>query len=137
MCFCVIVTGMDKTTKNLVMGGFAGILFITGGLFGVAKLNDRPGALDGFAQCLGEKGAVFYGAFWCPRCTSQKQAFGRSQKLLPYVECSTPNGKDQNDFCKGRAITGYPTWEFGDGERTTGELSLAALAERTSCVLPK
>ncbi len=128
---------MDKTTKNLIVGGLVGTIFITGGLFGIAKLNERPGALDSFAQCLGGKGAVFYGAFWCPRCTSQKQAFGRSQKLLPYVECSIPNGKGQNDFCNKRAIVGYPTWEFADGGRITGEMSLVALAEKTSCQLPE
>ncbi|MBI2035942.1 MAG: hypothetical protein HYT12_04685 [Candidatus Liptonbacteria bacterium] len=47
-----------------------------------------PGEYDDFALCLKEKGVVFYGAFWCPHCQNQKKLFGKSQKLLPYLECS-------------------------------------------------
>lgn len=96
----------------------------------------KPGALDGFATCLKEKGAVFYGAFWCPHCQNQKQLFGKSKKLLPYVECSTPDGKGQLAVCKDKNITGYPTWEFADGERMSGEVPLGKLAEKTGCALP-
>ena len=34
-----------------------------------------PGKYDGFAQCLKDKGATFYGAFWCPHCKAQKALF--------------------------------------------------------------
>jgi hypothetical protein len=38
-------------------------------------MNNSPKYVE-FAQCLSDKGAVFYGAFWCTHCKSQKQMFG-------------------------------------------------------------
>lgn len=96
-----------------------------------------PGKYDEFATCLKDKGAVFYGAFWCPHCQSQKKLFGSSQKLLPYVECSTADASAQTQACIDKNITGYPTWEFADGARLNGEIPLAQLAEKTACVLPE
>lgn len=93
--------------------------------------------LDGFAQCLKDKGAVFYGAFWCPHCQNTKRMFGASEKLLPYVECSTPDGKAQLQTCVDKKIENYPTWEFADGSRLTGERTLQELAEKTGCALPQ
>ncbi len=127
---------MDKTTKQLAVWGGAGILFVTGGLFGVAKLNERPGTFDGFASCLAEKEAVFYGAFWCPNCGTQKQMFGRSARLIPYVECSTSDGKGQLQVCAEKGVTGYPTWDFKGGERMMGVLPFQTLADKTGCALP-
>src|SRR3989344_3855323 len=94
-----------------------------------------PGAYDEFAICLKDRGAVFYGAFWCPHCQSQKKLFGSSQKLLPYVECSTPDGRGQLPICTDKNIAGYPLWEFADGSRMGGEIPLEQLAEKTSCPL--
>ncbi|OGI76405.1 hypothetical protein A3C67_00930 [Candidatus Nomurabacteria bacterium RIFCSPHIGHO2_02_FULL_42_19] len=95
-----------------------------------------PGVYDAFAQCLGDKGATFYGAFWCPHCQAQKKMFGSSAKLLSYVECSTADGKSQTQICIDKGVKSYPTWEFADGSRLTGEIALAELAEKTSCELP-
>ena len=95
-----------------------------------------PGEYDSFAQCLGDKGAVFYGAFWCPHCQAQKKMFGSTVKLLPYVECSTADGKGQTQICIDKEVKSYPTWEFADGSRLTGKIALAELAEKTSCELP-
>ncbi len=96
----------------------------------------QPGKLDSFAECLENSGAVFYGTFWCPHCQSQKKLFGKSAKLLPYIECSTPDAAGQLKICKDKNIEGYPTWEFSDGSRESGELSLTRLADRTGCQLP-
>src|SRR5262245_50308877 len=74
-----------------------------------------PGTYDAFAQCLKDKGAVFYGAFWCPHCQAQKKLFGSSASLLPYVECSTLDGNAQTAVCTDKKIASYPTWEFADG----------------------
>jgi hypothetical protein len=101
------------------------------------KTPAGPGKYDEFATCLTDKGAVFYGAFWCTHCQAQKKMFGSSQKLLPYVECSTADGKGQLPICKDKNVEGYPTWEFADGSRLTGEVSLEQLAEKTSCTLPQ
>lgn len=92
---------------------------------------------DAFATCLKDKGAIFYGAFWCPHCQKQKAMFGSAQKLLPYVECSNPDGQSQNETCNAVKIESYPTWVFPSGERVSGEQSLEYLASTTACVLPQ
>ncbi|MBI2626570.1 MAG: hypothetical protein HYW69_03195 [Candidatus Nealsonbacteria bacterium] len=93
--------------------------------------------LESLAQCLTEKGAKFYGAFWCSHCKNQKEMFGDAAALLPYIECSTEDGNGQLDACKDDNVTSYPTWEFADGSRETGEVSLEKLSEKTGCQLPK
>src|SRR3989338_1097465 len=95
-----------------------------------------PSIYDGFAQCLKDKEVTFFGAFWCPHCQAQKKMFGTAEKLLPYVECSTQDGQNQTQACKDEGIKGYPTWEFADGTRETGELSFARLSEKSGCALP-
>ena len=100
------------------------------------KSSSQPGELDAFVGCLKEKGAVFYGTFWCPHCQKQKELFGKSAKRLPYVECSTPDGRGQSAICKDKKIESYPTWEFKDGSRLNGEIPLKELADKTGCLLP-
>lgn len=123
--------------KSNVLIGLAAL--VGAGLIGTAIYHEQyaPGPLDGFASCLKDKGAVFYGAFWCPHCQNEKSLFGRSARLLPYVECSTPDGQGQLDICKQKKVETYPTWEFSDGTRETGEVPLATLADKTGCVLSK
>ena len=94
------------------------------------------GQLDSFAQCLKERGVIFYGAFWCPHCQNTKAMFGKSAKLLPYVECSTPDGKGQLQICKDKGVTGYPTWTFPNSTTTlTGERTLQELSTASGCPL--
>jgi len=108
------------------------------GIFAISQKTKTPGAYDAFATCIADSGATFYGTFWCPHCQNQKQLFGRkASKLLPYVECSTPDGKGQKQVCTDAGIEGYPTWEFADATRQTGSLSLEVLAEKTMCALPQ
>src|SRR3989344_1336147 len=125
---------MNKKQKNQLIwvAAVVGIIILVGAL--VYK-NNRPGELDDFARCLEDNGAVFYGAFWCPHCQDQKEMFGNSERLLPYVECSTPSGQGTTSVCQQAGITAYPTWQFADGERITGVLSFSQLSERTGCVL--
>ena len=99
-------------------------------------MASKTGKLDSFATCLADSGATFYGAFWCPHCQNQKALFGSSAKLLPYVECSTPDGRNQLSICTDAGVTGYPTWEFANGDREGGEVSLERLSELTNCPLP-
>lgn len=96
----------------------------------------KPGKLDSFATCIKDSGTSFYGAFWCPHCKEQKELFGSSVKLLPYVECSTPDGQNQTQICIDKGVKAYPTWVFPNGEQITGTLSLEELATKTSCPLP-
>ena len=88
------------------------------------------------AKCISDSGAKFYGAFWCPHCEEQKRMFGSAKNLLPYVECSTPDGQGQLDVCKGAGIVGYPTWIFADGTNMSGTLAFQTLADKTNCVVP-
>lgn len=105
--------------------------------FATQTSQTKPGRLDDFAKCLKDKGAIFYGAFWCPHCQNQKKIFEGSDKYLNYVECSTPDGQGQTQICKDKHIEGYPTWEFANGASASGELSLKDLSDRTGCPLSK
>jgi len=122
--------------KEYAIFGLITLAVIVGIGFISYRDANTPGQLDGFAQCLTDKGAVFYGAFWCRHCQSQKKQFGRSARLLPYVECSKPDGQGQLQVCIDKQIKGYPTWEFADGSRLDGEVPLQKLAEKTQCTLP-
>lgn len=109
------------------------VIFIIIGLF---WYNSRPAEFDEFTQCITNKGAKFYGAYWCTHCQNQKKLFGRAARGLPYIECSTPNGNGQLQICKDKKIDSYPTWEFKDGTRVQGEMTLQKLSEKTECKLP-
>lgn len=96
-----------------------------------------PGRYDAFAKCLSDAGVKMYGAYWCPHCKNQKDAFGSSWKFVDSVECSLPNRAGQTELCSKEGIKGYPTWEFKDGERAEGELSMQQLSAKSGCSLPE
>ena len=123
--------------KNIAVWVTIGAVVIIGGVWFLIKANSGPSKYDDFAKCLKDKGAVFYGAFWCPHCQNQKKMFGSSEKFLPYVECSTPDGRSQLPVCNEKQITGYPTWKFADGSRESGEVPLETLSKKTDCPLPQ
>ena len=125
---------MSKQTKFIFF--IIIIVIIVGGLgyFGVQTQAKKDSKLDGFAQCLSDSGAKFYGAFWCSHCNDQKEMFGKSAKLLPYVECSNKDGS-QNEVCVSAKIEGYPTWVFADGFKQSGLMSFEELASSTKCEL--
>ncbi len=112
------------TIGVIVIGGFVSLLVVQA---------QKPGKYDNLAQCLNDKGAKFYGAFWCPHCQATKAMFGKSAKLLPYIECSTADGKSQLPICADKDIKGYPTWIFADESRLSGEQTIQALSEKTNC----
>ena len=110
----------------------AGIVFI---IVAPAR-GSGPGKYDAFATCIAQSGSTFYGAFWCPHCQAQKARFGSSAHLLPYVECSTPDGQGQLQVCKDKGVIEYPTWQFANSTTTeVGEFELSALAQKTGCAL--
>jgi hypothetical protein len=127
---------MEKSKSKLVIFIVIVVLLVAGFGIYMSKVNSGPYKFDTLAQCLGQAGAKFYGAFWCPHCQAQKAAFGSSKRYLPYVECSNAD-RSQNQVCNDAKIEGYPTWEFADGSRLFGEIPLATLAEKTQCVLPE
>src|SRR3989344_4225561 len=125
-----------KKVKNSVYIIIVLLILIGVGYF-IGSSIFSPGKYDTFAQCINDSGAKFYGAYWCPHCNDQKALFGKSKQYLPYVECSDLNTKKQNQICIDADIQSYPTWEFVDGERLTGKLSLTELSEKTGCALPQ
>jgi len=110
------------------------ILILVAGFF-TFKSATAPGEHDNFAKCLTEHGAIFYGAFWCSHCADQKKLFGKSIQYVNYIECSTPDKGGQTPICIGAKIRGYPTWEFKDGSRLSGLISLEDLSEKSECPL--
>ncbi len=104
----------------------------------IAYQSTLPGKYDEFAQCLVDKGAKMYGAWWCPHCQEQKKEFGKSWKILVnsgnYVECSTAQ-KTITELCRNEKIDGYPTWRFADGSEIGGRASIPSLEAKTGCII--
>lgn len=91
-----------------------------------------------FAKCLQERGATEYGAFWCANCGKQAKLFNKKSQELPfYVECDPRGENEQSAICIAKNIEVYPTWEFMDGSRLAGVLSMEALSAITACSLPE
>ncbi len=95
---------------------------------GALNGTSRPSSTEQLAlgRHLKTSGALFYGAWWCPACTKQKELFGKEgASALPYVEC------DQNDAgrksCQTAKIKAFPTWDLNGKERLIGVRSLEEL----------
>ena len=129
---------MENNKQNAIRIGIFTVIIgiVIVGMSLIAGGAEVSTKYDSFAQCISDSGAKFYGAFCCPHCQDQKKAFGGSAKKLPYVECSTADGKGQLEQCSAAGVTSYPTWQFTDGTRSTGEQSLEVLAAKTGCALP-
>src|SRR5947209_7931155 len=112
---------MDSKLRNIIIIIIVALL-VVGGIFYFLWSQESNPKYDAFAKCLGDKGAKFYGAFWCPHCQAQKGLFGGSKQYLPYTECSTPDSNGQLQVCKDQNITVYPTWKFADGSKQEGEM---------------
>lgn len=103
---------------------------IFGSFFFRDRSSNEPAPLDTFAECLSEKGAVMYGADWCPHCQNEKKSFGRSFRFINYVECP-----DDPKRCLAMGIGGYPTWIFPDGRKLEGEQGTEKLSQESGCPL--
>jgi uncharacterized membrane protein/glutaredoxin len=88
------------------------------------------------ARHLREKGAVMYGAYWCPHCTEQKALFGDAAKDIPYVECAADGVNGRPDLCEKAGVKSFPTWVMGT-ERREGVQSLSALSAFSKFEAPK
>jgi glutaredoxin len=107
-------------------------------LLGTVACSRKEHRMDSFAQCLAQRGATMYGAYWCPHCKDQKDEFGESFKYVKYVECSIPGRptRIQTPACEAKKVTQYPTWIFADGSRMDGVESMQQLAGKTGCPIP-
>ncbi|MDZ4229310.1 MAG: hypothetical protein U1C50_03605 [Patescibacteria group bacterium] len=124
---------MDKKSLWITLGtiGLVLVPLIIYAVFATPKISS--GQYDQLAQCLTDKGTKMFGAYWCSHCANQKRTFGNSFSKINYIECSLPDGKTQTEECQQAGINGYPTWEFGDGSRLDGEVSLETLAQKSGC----
>ena len=96
--------------------------------------------LDGFAQCLTEKGMKFYGSQTCGWCAQEKELFGDSMQYVDYVECLDEETGGATAACAAEGIyvaggLGVPTWQLSSGEMSSGYKTLEELAELSSCPL--
>lgn len=117
-------------TNWLAQSGGAAVIVVALLHLWYAGLFSHPDTarLTALATQLEERGARFYGAWWCPACQTQKQEFGSAAELLPFVECSTGGrGSPPTLHCRELGIDSYPTWII-DGRRYTGVLPPAELA---------
>src|SRR3989344_1139331 len=124
---------MDKKSLGITLGTIGLVLLPLIIYVLVASPKVSRGNYDQLAQCLTDKGAKMYGAYWCSHCQNQKRMFGPSFSKINSIECSLPDGKTQTQACQEAGIKSYPTWEFGDGSRLEGEVSLETLAQKTNC----
>ena len=88
-------------------------------------LAPSTGEQKALCEWLLRKGAVFYGAWWCPACFQQKNLFGKEAgNRLPYVECDRDaSGRSR---CQEAAVRVYPTWVL-NGQRREGVQTLEEL----------
>ncbi|TVP95560.1 MAG: tandem-95 repeat protein, partial [Planctomycetaceae bacterium] len=92
--------------------------------------------LVAFAKALAAAEVVYYGAAWCPFCTVQKELFADGGQFLPFVEVSNAD-RSLNDIGIEKGIETFPTWDFPDGSRATGVLSLQELSQRSGVAIPQ
>jgi len=96
------------------------------------KFSDEQ--LKTLAKCLSEKGAKFYGTFWCQWCNKQKEVFGQAVQYLPYIECADKETQQMTSQCQEAGISSFPTWEFF-GEKTPGFKTPEELSQLANCPL--
>jgi protein-disulfide isomerase len=81
------------------------------------------------ASHLKQVGAKFYGTYWCPYCSKQKEMFGKEAfSQLNYIECDPKGTNPRPDLCQKANINGFPTWEI-NGQQYGGVQSLEQLAD--------
>ena len=123
-------TGTESGTsffgnKKILLVSIVSIVFVLIAVgFGYSFVNSKkPAALDGFAQCLTEKGAIMYGASFCQYTHAQKGMFGNSLRFI-----------DSRDFTEDPKIRVTPTWLI-NGNYYENAQSLDKLAAITGCVI--
>ncbi|MDD5605769.1 MAG: hypothetical protein PHR51_00300 [Patescibacteria group bacterium] len=113
------------------IGVIAAVVLLWFGLRNHTAATETDSEVMVLAQWLTDSGAKLYGSFWCSACNYQKELFGKAANELPYVECSSPDKTAQTQPCLTAHILRYPTWEFSDGSRHEGVLTLEQLKQLT------
>lgn len=99
-----------------------------------AEGEDAPD-LVAFAKALTDAGVKFFGAAWCPHCTSQKELFQDGGQFLPFIEVTNPD-RSPNQIGFDENVFSYPTWEFQDNSRVEGAQSLESLSQLSGIPIP-
>ena len=90
--------------------------------------------LVAFAQALTQSGARFFGADWNQATTDQRELFEDGAQHLDFIELTTP-ARNSNSIAIANNLTGE-TWEFGNGLRVTGTLSLEEISQHSGIAIP-
>lgn len=113
--------------KSVLLKYFATVCFV--GLFAfISPRFVQAQTPEELAMCLQDKGFRMYGKYDCPNCDTEKRYFGESFKYITYIECS-----QNRELCTSKNITGYPTWEDGNGKFYKGAIPLDILAQLSGC----
>ncbi len=97
---------------------------------------DNPPAAGKYAEvakCLTAKGAIMYGAYWCPHCQNMKAAFGDDFQFIKYQECDPAGPNGNMKVCLDAGISSYPTWSFPGQGNLAGEEPIFLLAKLANC----
>lgn len=97
--------------------------------YDVSAQHLTVGQYDALAQHLTESGFKIYGTSWCSACKMQKDLFGSSFQYINYEECSLDTGSGQTEVCIADGIKAYPTWQFHDGTKKAGFMTIEQLKE--------
>jgi hypothetical protein len=125
-----------KMKPSTIMFSAAGIVAVGLIAFAINQSSMTPSKYDSVAQCLTDNNVTMFGAWWCPHCEEQKEAFGSAFENINYVECSPGGSREMSQECQDEGIEGYPTWRFADGSELSGNVPVARLAERAGCEMP-
>jgi uncharacterized membrane protein/glutaredoxin len=107
----------------------------------VPVVNTSSKAEIELAKHLKSIGAKMYGAYWCPHCHDEKEAFGKeAAEIINYVECDSGGVNPQTELCQqvlekakkqsGQEVVGFPTWEI-NGKYFIGTQTLTDLAKNS------
>ncbi len=125
MSLSLVLVGAAGSSRNPALARGGSPSGSTSGSVGEA-VSPSTAEQKALVEHLRTRGAVFYGAWWCPHCFHQKNLFGtEAGRRLPYVECD----KDQagRERCQAAKIRAFPTWDL-NGERREGLLTIEELA---------
>lgn len=90
-----------------------------------------------FAKALATGGVTLYGAAWDANTTAQRQLFGDGAQFLNFVEVSNADHTLNGTATANNITTTSPTWVFANGDRLTGNQTLATLSTQASIAIPQ
>ncbi len=90
---------------------------------------------DSFARCLTQKNTTMYGLYWCEHCAQQKEMFGNAFRYIKYEECGMKGGHAEVEKCKQSGLKNFPTWQFANGQRHEGVMTMVQLSQASGCPL--